>query len=159
MKNKTPPQNSLDAVFSVNALAKQFGHDRRTIDRFVAHIEPARVDGKTKFYRLADVEAALKEKGSAAPLREQKLAEEIRKLRIYNDAKEGKMEQRAVTVARIQRLGQDVCAYLGAVAKEKPATLAMTPEDIPRVRIEFQKVCDEMLRKFQGFAEHWGVKI
>lgn len=159
MKKQSPPQPVVGALFSVNALSKQFGHDRRTIDKLVAHIQPAKVEGKTKFYRLADVEAALAEKGKEAPLRDQKLLEEIRKLRIKNDKDEGKSELRSVTVARIQKLGHEITSYLGSVAKEKPAVLAMTAEDIPRVRIEFQKVCDEMLRKFQTFAEIWGVKI
>jgi sugar-specific transcriptional regulator TrmB len=153
------PKKPVSATMSVNALSKQFGHDRRTIDKLVAHIQPAKVEGKTKFYRLVDVEAALTEKGEDAPLREQKLKEEIRKLRIANDAKEGKSELRSVTVAKIQKIGHEVRTYLGNVSKEKPAVIAMTTEDIPRVRIEVQKMCDEIVKKLQSFAEHWGVKI
>lgn len=85
--------------------------------------------------------------------------ENWRKLKIANDYKEKLYELRSNTVARIQKIGADYRAYQAAVVREKPAALAMTTEDIPRTRIELQKVMDEITKKLQSFAEHWGVKI
>jgi hypothetical protein len=143
-------------LFSVNALSKQFGHDRRTIDKLVAHIEPAKVEGKTKFYRLADVEAALKSKGEAAPLREQKLREEIRKLQIDNDTKEKKLIERSSVCSKFER----IAGWIGPMLEQKltreyPQAVAPTPADIPRCKIIGQNLCDSIMREIQSYAEEW----
>lgn len=145
---------------SISAAAGALGISKTTLQDAKNRGCPAFVDGRVHEKDLGEwISVQPPPDGRPKSLRDQKTEEEIRKLRIANDAKEGKSELKSVTVARIHRIGHEITTYLGAVAKEKPAVLAMTTEDIPRVRIEFQKVCDEMLRKFQSFAELWGVKL
>jgi len=45
--------------WSISALSVELGMDRRTLGKRMAGVEPVRVSGKSKFYRMADVVRAL----------------------------------------------------------------------------------------------------
>tara|TARA_R110001606_G_scaffold183755_1_gene330552 strand:+ start:30 stop:572 length:543 start_codon:yes stop_codon:yes gene_type:complete len=46
-------------LWSINALATEFGFDRRTVGLRLSNVKPAEVKGKVKKYRLADATRAL----------------------------------------------------------------------------------------------------
>lgn len=73
-RKKQPEQEQL---YSVNALSKLTGRDRRTLDKALVHVAPARTDGARKLYRLADVEQALEARGGGDSYTELRL-EQIR---------------------------------------------------------------------------------
>jgi hypothetical protein len=144
------------ALYSVNALSKEFGRDRRTIDKIVAHIEPAEIRGRTKFYRLADVEDALKSKCENAPLRDLKLTEEIRKLRLANDSKEKKLVERSRICGAIERLSNRINPMLEQkLEREYPQAISLTPEDMPRCRILGANLADAIRKEFRSFSDEW----
>ncbi len=142
-------------MYSVNALSKLTGKDRRTIDKAVVGVTPARVRGKTKFYRLADVESALKDKPGRS-LRDEKLTEEIRKLRIGNDREEGKVVQRSIVAGSIKRcLGPAAVTLEQRLVNEFPTYVAGL--DVPQVRIIAKRLCDEVLAFFQTLEREWKI--
>ena len=130
------------------------GHDRRTIDKLVAHIEPAEVRGVTKLYRLSDVESALKQNGSSASLRDQKLIEEIRKYRIKNDRDEGKLVPREAVAESIRRcLGPVALKLEQKLVNEYPSAVAGL--DVPQARIYGKRIVAEILKHYQELAKEW----
>lgn len=47
------------AEWSISGLSVELGIDRRTLSKQLAHVEPVRVDGRTRLYRLREVVEAL----------------------------------------------------------------------------------------------------
>jgi hypothetical protein len=138
--------------YSVNALSKLTGKDRRTIDKAVAGVVPTRVAGKTKFYRLQDVEEALKKPGHS--LRDEKLMEEIRKLRIANDKEEGIVVLKSAVMQSVRRCMSPVAAMLEQrLVNEYPTGVAGL--DVPQARIYGKRLCDELLTWFQTLEKEW----
>ena len=147
----TPIEGEQD--YSVNALSKLTGKDRRTIDKAVVGIAPARVVGKTKYYRLLDVEAALKEKPGRS-LRDEKLIEEIRKLRLANDVTEKSLITRASVKASMRRCLTPAAAMLEQrLVNEYPTGVAGL--DVPQARIYGKRLCDELTGFLQAFEKEW----
>lgn len=149
VKNEAKPSGD----YSVNALSKLLGKDRRTIDKAVAGVAPTRVAGKTKFYRLEDVEQALKAKPGQS-LREEKLVEEIRKLRIANDREEEKLILTAAVGESVRRcLGPAAATLEQRLVNEYPTAVAGL--DVPQARIYGKRLTDELLGFFQALASEW----
>lgn len=141
--------------FSVNALSKLLGNDRRTIDKAVQGIPPTRTQGKTKYYRLEDVEAALKAKNNNK-LRDTKLLEEIRKLRIANDEAEKVVVPKAKVADSIRRCMAPAAAALEQrLVNEYPTAVAGL--DVPQARIYGKRLCDELLGFFQTMEKEWAL--
>ena len=145
----------MEKDFSVNALSRTLGHDRRTIDKAVAGIAPTRVEGKTKFYRLEDVEAAFKEK-SNAKLKDHKVFQEIRKLRIANDKEERLVVQKTKVVDSIRRcLAQATPTLEQRLVNEYPTAVAGL--DVPQARIYGRRLCDELVAFLQSLEREWKI--
>jgi hypothetical protein len=139
--------------YSVNALSKLLGHDRRTLDKALVGIEPARIEGKTKFYKLADVEKAVRQR-SSTKLKDQKLVEEIRKLRIANDKAEGLTRPKAKVIASIQRCMPPVATMLEQrLVNEYPTAVAGL--DVPQIRIYGRRLADELMAFFHNLQGEW----
>jgi hypothetical protein len=168
MKSKSPPQQKPtaprtsarstqpgrseggggDRAYSVNALSKLLGADRRTIDKAVAHLPS--VDGK---YRLEDVEAALKEKKNSK-LRDRKLLEEIRKLRIANDLAEGKVVEKTKVADAVRNcLGRLPAMIEQRLLNEYPAAAA--GKSAPEIREQGRKLYDEIVAGFRELEVLW----
>jgi hypothetical protein len=131
-KTKSPPQG-----YSVNRLSELTGADRRTINKAIATNEIAHVgmDGNAKLYAIADIEAALAKKSDKS-LKDEKLSEEIRKLRIKNDRDEGKLVLKSAVVQTVVEWeGEESPIIEQKLEREWPASVASTPEDVPRVRM------------------------
>ena len=151
-KTKAPPR-ARKAGHSVNELSKFTGRDRRTIDKATFGLTPVRTVGRSKFYRLADIEKVLAAKGSKT-LKDEKLEQEIRKLRIANDAKEKLVVLRSSIVGEFRKFAQVVCGLLDRkLENEYPSAVAGL--DVPQARVfgkrlndsikvEIQKACEGM---------------
>ncbi|HEV8542771.1 MAG TPA: hypothetical protein VGR78_10305 [Verrucomicrobiae bacterium] len=141
--------------YSVNALSKLLGYDRRTIDKAIVGIEPTRVEGKTRFYRISDVENAIRAKKSDK-LRDQKLLQEIRKLRIANDKDEGLVVAKAKVKDSIQRCFSPMVATIEhRLTNEYPTAVAGC--DVPQARIYGKRLADELIAFLQSFKNEWAI--
>lgn len=154
MSKKHSRSEGLSADYSVNALSKLLGSDRRTIDKAVVDVQPTRVEGKTKFYRLQEVEAALQKKKSS--LRDHKLFQEIRKLRIANDKEERLVVLRSKVADSIRScLSPAVATLEQRLVNEYPTAVAGL--DVPQARIYGKRLCDELLGYFQSLDKEWAL--
>ena len=146
-KTKAPPQ-----VYSVNSLSKVTGKDRRTIDKLLMGVTPVMV-GDQKKYLLADVESAIVAKPDKS-LREEKLAEEIRKLRIKNDRDESKLISVEFVCARIANVLAKVDSIIEQkLSNEYPSAVAGL--DVPQSRIYGKRLGDQIRVEFQSLAKEW----
>jgi hypothetical protein len=108
----------------VNALSKVTGHDRRTLDKMLADVTPVKVEGRTKFFTVEQVQEKLSAKPDKS-LKEAKLTEEIRKLRIRNDRDDRKLVFRSDEIARAQKFATWQRDYLTQkLTKEYPSAVA-----------------------------------
>jgi hypothetical protein len=141
--------------YSVNALSKLLGYDRRTIDKALVGIEPTRVEGKTKFYKLSEVEKALREKKNSK-LKDQKLIEEIRKLRIANDKEEGLTVAKGKVNDSMRRcLSPAVATIEQRLVNEYPTAVAGL--DVPQARIYGRRLADELIAFLRAFEKEWAL--
>jgi hypothetical protein len=141
--------------YSVNALSKLLGYDRRTIDKAIVGLDPTRVEGKTKFYKIADVENAIRAKKSDK-LRDQKMLQEIRKLRIANDKEEGLVVAKGKVIDSIRRcLSPAVATLEQRLVNEYPTAVAGM--DVPQARIYGRRLCDELIAFFKSLEKEWSL--
>jgi hypothetical protein len=135
-------------VFSIAAIARMTCHDRATIRRAVAGQQPAAVVRGVKLFTLASVEAWLGTKPDKS-LRDGKLFEEIRKLRLKNDATENKVVLRTEIAAKLRTcLGQMVSILEQRFVNELPT--AVSGLEPPQVRIVSRRIFDEALAEIRG---------
>lgn len=146
-KTKSPPQG-----YSVNALSKLTGRDRRTLDKLLVNVAPVANSGGKKLYSLAAVEAELAKKPKVEQsLKDQKTFEEVRKLRIANDAKEGRLvprDQYESWIAKV-RSGVDVIIEQKLVNEYPSAVAGM---DVPQARIFGKRLGDQLREEFGKLA-------
>lgn len=96
-------------------------------------------------------------KDSSAKLRKQKLAEEIRKLRLANDLKEGKLQP-----------VDDLCEWLGKLLGGMRATLEqrlcnelpglVANLDAPQIRIRSKQLFDDIMRDLKPMGEKFAAE-
>lgn len=155
MKGTPLPAAQGEQDYSVNALSKLLGKDRRTIDKALVGIEPARTEGKTKFYRLADVERALRDRcESSVNLKDEKLIEEIRKLRTANDHEEGKLVLRSTVCESLRRcLSPMVSVLEQRFVNELPTAAAGL--DVPQLRIVAKRYLDDAMISCRELEKEW----
>lgn len=141
MKKQSPPQG-----YSVNRLSELTGADRRTLNKIIVanELQPVGQEGTAKLYRLEDVQAALAKKPDKS-LKDEKLSEEIRKLRLRNDKEEGKLVPKSAVVETVLAWeGEQAPIIEQKLEREYPASVAPTPDDVPRVRIFGAQLNDEI---------------
>jgi phage terminase Nu1 subunit (DNA packaging protein) len=98
----------------------------------------------------ADIEAS----ADGAPLKDQKLAEEIRKLRIKNDRDEGKLVSRESVAASIRRiLGPAAQILTKKIENEWPSAVA--GQEVPAIRIYGKRLVDDIMGKFKELETEW----
>jgi hypothetical protein len=100
--HQAAPKSPQDGL-NVSELSRLTGADRAAIRKLCATIQPIRVEGQQKFYRLEDIQSALSQKPSKS-LKDEKLFEEIRKFRIANDKAEGKLVLKSEVASAIRRV-------------------------------------------------------
>jgi len=144
-----PPAPTEEQLYSVNALSKHTGRDRRTLDKILVGVTPAKVSGATKLYRLSDLQATIAAKPDKA-LKEDKLAEEIRKLKLRNDREERKLILRAEVTGILTKIYGELTSKLDQkLEMEYPAILVGL--DIPNLRVKLKQLNDE-IRAFHHSA-------
>jgi hypothetical protein len=118
--------------YSVNALSKMTGRDRRTLDKVLVNVKPAGKRAGKPVYRLDEVNAAMR----AVPnktLREEKLAEEIRKLKQYNDREAGLLIEDEATAKWLYGIAKRCSQVLWQkLVNEMPAAVAGMDEAAAR---------------------------
>lgn len=87
--------------------------------------------------------------------RDEKLREEIRKLRIANDAKESRLVERAWVGARIQRAAGDLQAFRAKSETEHPTKFAAAAGDVAHCRTIIRGIWDEIFTSMQGLSKHF----
>jgi hypothetical protein len=87
--------------------------------------------------------------------RDEKLREEIRRLRIANDAKEGRLVERAWVAERMQRAAGDLNNLRAKWEAELPMKFAETNGDVPECRMILRGVFDEIFLGVQTLAKHF----
>jgi len=111
-----------------------------------------RVDGPLLLKFIAEHEKELTTGGIA--LRDQKLAEEVRKLRLKNDRDEGKLIPIEAVKHCVSRVLSRVDQILEAkLSNEYPAAVAGL--DVPQSRIYGKRLGDQIRTEFQGLKEEW----
>lgn len=104
------------------------------------------------------IEANQKELESTAdqlPLKEQKIAEEIRKLRLANDQKEGRLVEIAWVHERFQRLGGEIHNIRAVSEAEDPLRFAAAGNDVALCRTHVRSMWDGILQRFQDTQKHF----
>jgi hypothetical protein len=139
-KTSVPPQG-----LTINALSEQTGIDRRTLKKRLTTVKQQPGGG----YLLADVEAAAKAGAEGGSLRDEKLREEIRKLRIQNDQKERELVNRRDVAGAIRKTLPEIPKILD----QKLVQEAPTPEE----KIRARKAIDEAVRVIEQMAKDWAI--
>ena len=146
--------SSTTNLFTINGLSDETGVDRRTIKKRLANTEPRRVDNGQKYYALEDLEAATAQAKEDSPLRDQKLREEVRKLKIANDAKESVLVKRADVAAAIRR----ALALVATISESKLVNefpIAVSGLDVPQARIYGRRLHDSLMAECQKLAREF----
>ena len=140
MKSKRP------TGLSINAISEKTGVDRRTLKKRLK--DTPQVDGGG--YNLADVEAALAAAAKAdGNLKDEKLREEIRKLRIANDLKESELVPKKLVAGAIRKTLPEIPKILDQrLVQEAP-----TPEE----KIRARKAIDECVKIIEAMGKEWAI--
>lgn len=93
--------------------------------------------------------------GTEGDPKAQKLFEEIRKLRIANDAKEGRLVERAWVAERIQRAAGELNAIRLKSEAEHPMRFAAAGNDVPMCRTITRGMWDEITTSIQTLSKHF----
>lgn len=88
--------------------------------------------------------------------KEELLGEQIRKLRLRNDADEGRLIQRAFVAERFQRMAGELNAIRAKSEAEHPLRFAACGQnvDVPRCRTVLRGVWDEILAAMSRLGDH-----
>lgn len=140
-KSSVPPQG-----LTINALSEKTGVDRRTLKKRLKDVEQQPGGG----YALQDVEAAIESAAKqGGGLKDEKLREEIRKLRIANDLKERELVNRRDVAGAIRKTLPEIPKILDQrLVQEAP-----TPEE----KIRARKAIDECVRVIEQMQKEWAI--
>src|SRR5689334_641876 len=143
--NTKSPQNK---GYSIADLCRLCDSDRKTVEKAVTPLQAVFVKGRQKFYDLAQVQSAMAIRKGDKGLKDQKLEQEIRRLRIANDQKERKLIPVDVIARRFAEVAQGQKDLLRQrLENEAPSQLAdQKPEPI---RIMLKRVVDEICQGMQ----------
>ncbi len=92
------------------------------------------------------------ERGGSVSIKDEKTTEEIRKLRLANDAKEGTLISRAWMAERIHVAAGRVDAFRVKSEAEHPLLFAAAAGDVPACREVVRKIWDEVMASMESLA-------
>ena len=149
---------SADELLSVRQIAGRVRRDPRAIRMLLdgAGVQPDSVAGGTMRYRMSVVQplldaakSKLEDASGSVALKDQKLMEEIRKLRIANDAKGRKLVDRAVIEGELLKVATEQRNILRLkLENEWPAKVAGL--DVTQARVYGRRLSDEIMLAFQS---------
>lgn len=103
---------------------------------------------------IAEHQAEMSAGGDGDGLKEQKLKEEVRKLRRLNDIQEGKLVAKSDVAKDIVRVLSRVCPFLEAkLVNEYPSAVAGL--DVPQARVYGRRLFDATMVFFQSLAKEF----
>jgi hypothetical protein len=147
-----------DSIRSIALLARRDWETvRRAIDRH--GVAPTGTRSGRKLYPVAEVLEALRDAparnpDSRAALKEAKVAEEVRRLRLATGRTESRLIAREAVASEFARLfGPLVPQLEQLLLNQYPAAVAGL--DVPQARIYGKRVFDEFLRLHREAAEKW----
>lgn len=116
-------------------------------------MKPVRIEGNQKFYKLSDIQALMARKPNKS-LRDEKMFEDIRKVRLYNDKAEGKLIPRVEIVSAIQRILGPVSSIVESkLVNEWPTLVSGMPPE--KCREKGRELADAVMAKFQELAKEF----
>lgn len=141
--------------FTVTRLSEMTGSDRQTIKRHLLNVKPRNPGERLKKYAFEDLTAAMAGQDTdPGDLKAEKLREEIRKLKIANDAKEEKVILKTKVAAAIQRIiPRAMAAAEQKLVNEWPSAVAGL--DVPQARIFGKRVFDDLMKSFCEFGDEF----
>jgi hypothetical protein len=153
---KSSPTLPTGVVPTQRAAAKALSTTTKTLRAWRSEGAPGfNADGSINLTELAKwVEARQKERGDSLNFKEQKTLEEIRKLRLANDQKEGRLVERAWVAARIQRMFGDLNGFRAKSEAEDAVKFAQTGGDMAKSRVILQGIWDHIAADLQSLHHH-----
>lgn len=156
---KKPNNKTASIVSTQNAAARAMGVTAKTIGAwkaeggFEAGFLP---DGSVNVSILRDwVASRIRSRAGSADSKEQKLLEEIRKLKIANDSKEGALVARAWVAERIQRAAGELNAARTKSEAEHPMRFAAAAGDVAGCRTIVRGIWDDIFTALQSLSKHF----
>lgn len=115
-----------------------------------------RPDGTVDLDKLQVWQAARRVKRTGSiDAKETKTHEEIRKLRLANDAREGRLIERAWMAEKIQRCAGDLNQFRAKSEAEHPLRFAAAAGDVAACREVLRVIWDEIFSYHQGLSKHF----
>lgn len=156
MKNVKTQNTPRGIVKTQNAAASAFKVTTKTISNWKAEgSETAgfRPDGTVDLNQLGEwLQVRLDRREGPRESKEEKLLEEIRKLRLANDAKEGTLISRAWMAERIHIAAGKVDGYRHKSESEDPLKFAAAAGDVAACREVIKKIWDEIMAAMNSLA-------
>jgi hypothetical protein len=150
-KQNKPNKSSLKTV---SGWATELKRDRRTI---AAKLKTAAPEGKVNGFPVYSLGAVLKAlqppPGEGATLRDAKLAQEIRKLKLYNDKRDGLLVEKELVKQSINRFNTRVDAYLVQLENEWPSLLCGL--EAPAIRAYLKRGTDSIRQEISDSYREW----
>ena len=148
-----------DATFNITRLCEISGIDRRTIKKMLRSVPPSGGSVSSPEWTLGELEAAgrvlVEKRGGSSELKDQKLAEEIRKLRHVNDSNAGLVVEKSEVCAAFTRGKNKLQEFRTELETKWPARLAGLP-DVAAAREQCRQVADRIYEVYRSMAEEFG---
>jgi len=132
------------AIFGLQYLTEKLGVGKGALRKALVNVTPAgTIPGGHKAYTLEQAKSALEAQGSRAvggPLKDQKLAEQVRQLKIANDAREGVLIRRDSVVSAFARIASRLASIRTTSESQDPPRIV--GKDLHEVRAEIRKIWD-----------------
>lgn len=137
------------------AAARRLGVTTKTLRNWRAEGAPGfHPDGRVDLKLLSVwIEAREVSKTGPRESKEEKLMEEIRKLRIANDAKEGTLISRAWMAERVHIAAGKVDGFRHKSESEHPLQFAACADDVSKCRELVRKIWDEVMTALNSLAK------
>lgn len=142
----------LDVPVPILRAAKAKGAPHFKIGNRIREVE----NGVTLKAWIADHADDLKAAGENLSLKDQKTNEEIRKLKLANDLKEGALVSRLAVQSSVSKTAEAIKSFLTQkLENEYPSAVAGL--DVAGARVYGKRVNDEILRELQKLGEFWEI--
>lgn len=143
---KTNQAATPDKPKSIAALCRMLKVGREALRIALVNVTPAgKSDEGHPLWTESQARAALEaagSRGTMGPLKDQKLQEQIRQLKLQNDRKAGTLVERAFVVASFGRIASRLAE--ARTQSESQAPVRMVGKDIAELREEVRRIWDEI---------------
>ena len=147
--NKTAESN----LKTANGWATALRRDRRTIATKLRPLPPEGRANGYPTYSLASVLKSLEPPPDTSDLGQQKKAQEVRKLKTYNDRKDGLLVERSRVKESITKFGTRVDALCSQKENEWPSLLAGL--EAPAIRAYLKRGFDQVRQEVSDSYGEW----